>query len=155
MAVENNPELGRVDCQGCEGECSVHQTKRGKGQFLYTRCSNCGVDQRTGPAVQTRLWNETRWRDGVEKKKPINAKEADWTPESKKPVEQPNETTEKTTETTKQNKVLKSGSKPDFTKVVAVVGVVSVVGGLIAFRFYKPKQTESEPKVNPYERFYQ
>lgn len=150
MTVKNNPVLGRVSCQGCGGECTVHQTTRGKGQYLYTRCDKCGVDQRTGAAVQTRLWNETQWNDGVEKKKPANAQEADWTPEPKKAVEQPKAATEKTTETTEKKNTAKSGSKSGVAMVVAVLGVVTVVGGLLAAKMKKPKPTE-EKRFNPYD----
>lgn len=70
MAVKNNPVLGYVECDGCAGRASVHQTTRGAGRYLYTRCSACGVDQRTGAAVQSRLWWGCRWLDGVPETRP-------------------------------------------------------------------------------------
>lgn len=72
MAVKNNPVLGTVTCSGCGGMCSVHQTARGAGRYLYTRCGTCGPDQRTGPQVQTRLWRETEWRNGPPEVAPPN-----------------------------------------------------------------------------------
>lgn len=79
MTVKNNPVLGTVACD-CGQDATVHQTSRGKGRFFYTRCTKCGVDQRTGPAVQKRLWEKTVWRDGVEKVKPPGVGDSDWSP---------------------------------------------------------------------------
>jgi|GEM_PF-1948424 len=81
MAVKNNPVLGTIACD-CGQDATVHQTTRGKGRFLYTRCTKCGVDQRTGPSVQKKIWAATTWRDGVEKIKPpgVDDTAADWSP---------------------------------------------------------------------------
>ncbi len=55
-----NEILGRVDCFTCGERSAVMQTKR-KGAHLYTRCSSCGLDQRTGAKVQQKIWNEAEW----------------------------------------------------------------------------------------------
>jgi len=60
MSTRNNEVLGYTECSECNERATVHQTKRGKGRFLYTRCA-CGCDQRTGAAVQTRLYNNAEW----------------------------------------------------------------------------------------------
>lgn len=65
MAKENRPVLGAISCTGCGGAATVHQTARGAGRYLYTRCNDCGVDQRTGARVQTRLWFGADWREGL------------------------------------------------------------------------------------------
>jgi ribosomal protein S27E len=72
MPVRNNPVLGVIECDSCGGEATVHQTARGKSRFLYTRCPACGADQRSGATVQTRLWNQTEWRDDANPIKPPN-----------------------------------------------------------------------------------
>lgn len=66
----SNPTLGTIACPDCGGLADVAQTKRGKGRYLYTRCANCGPDQRAGAAVQTRLWNKTDWREGMKPTSP-------------------------------------------------------------------------------------
>lgn len=62
MARRNNPVLGTIACNECGGQATVHQTQRGKGRYLYTRCTECGPDQKTGAAFQRRLWSGTDWR---------------------------------------------------------------------------------------------
>lgn len=64
-----NDVLGYITCES-GGRASVHQAKRGNGLFLYTRCDCCGCDQRTGAAVQTRLFNGTTWRGDTPKAPP-------------------------------------------------------------------------------------
>ena len=86
MATVNNPVIGTIGCQGCGGTATVHQTRRGKDRFHYTRCQDCGVDQRNGAKVQTRLFYHTDWRDGIVVDRPPNVKE-----EEKKPVVEPEE----------------------------------------------------------------
>ncbi len=92
MAKRNNPVLGEIKCEDCGGAATVHQTARGAGRYLYTRCGECGPDQRTGAAVQTRLWYQTTWRDGAPEAKPPNLREPKQEPEEPKtkPVEEPN-----------------------------------------------------------------
>ena len=63
MARVNNPVLGTTRCE-CGESATVHRTTRGAGRFLYTRCTDCGTDQRTGAKVQTRLWSCTDWANG-------------------------------------------------------------------------------------------
>ena len=47
---------------------------RRKGAHLYTRCDDCGIDQRTGAAVQNRLFYGADWVDGAPPI-PVNAGE--------------------------------------------------------------------------------
>ncbi len=65
MTVKNNPVLGTIACIECEDQATVHAAKRGSGRFLYTRCPNCGTDQKTGAKFQTRIFNGTQWRGEV------------------------------------------------------------------------------------------
>ena len=50
--------LGHADCPTCDKKMAVLQNTRG---YLYSRCDDCGADQRNGKAVQTRLWRNTNW----------------------------------------------------------------------------------------------
>ncbi|MFC3151788.1 hypothetical protein ACFOEK_12180 [Litoribrevibacter euphylliae] len=76
MATQNRPVIGYIPCSECGRRASVHQAARGKGRFLYTRCDECGCDQRTGKAVQTRLYyGMERVVDDVEIKRPANVPE--------------------------------------------------------------------------------
>lgn len=70
MARVNNPTLGTIACSDCGDSADVRRTSRGKARYLYTCCPRCGTDQRTGKAVQTRLWFGTEWRQGL---KPVEA----------------------------------------------------------------------------------
>lgn len=73
MTTVNNPVLGYIDCDGCsEKRITVHQTQRGKGRYLYTRCPECKCDQRTSKKVQQRLWDKTEWLDGHPENPPLN-----------------------------------------------------------------------------------
>lgn len=87
MSTQNNPVLGYTKCEA-GGRATVHQTKRGKGRFLYTRCDCCGVDQRTGATVQTRLYRETEWLGEVPEAPP-NLLTTEKQPENE-PKSQPN-----------------------------------------------------------------
>lgn len=49
-----NPLLGEVQCQDCGGPEYVYQSKR-RGNYLYGRCPECGINQKTGKAAQARL----------------------------------------------------------------------------------------------------
>lgn len=64
MATQNNDVIGYIKCEA-GSRATVHQTKRGKGRFLYTRCDCCGCDQRNGAAVQTRIFNNAEWLNGA------------------------------------------------------------------------------------------
>ena len=55
-----NDVIGYIDCDDCGERATVHKTNRGKARYLYRRCG-CGCDQRTGSAVQSRLFHETKW----------------------------------------------------------------------------------------------
>jgi len=59
MPRKPNPELvGRTDCTGCGTRIPVYLNARG---YLYTKCTECGVDQRNGPTIQTHLYYTTEW----------------------------------------------------------------------------------------------
>lgn len=64
MTTQNNEVLGYITCEA-GGRATVHQTKRGKGRYLYTRCDCCGCDQRNGAAVQSRIYHNTEWLSGA------------------------------------------------------------------------------------------
>lgn len=66
MSSNGNPVLGTVVCSGCGGQATVKQTKR-RGQYLYTQCVECGIDQRTGKAVQNQVWHNCEWKAGIDK----------------------------------------------------------------------------------------
>lgn len=123
MPRRDNPVLGTITCNGCGGVASVHQTQRGKGRFLYTRCGECGADQRTGRAIQARLWNETEWREGAEKVRPPNVDE--------KSAENPVEITSEPEAEPVAEPEAKKQSKPSKAGPLAVLGVV--VLGALAF----------------------
>jgi hypothetical protein len=58
MAVQNRAVVGYIQCDGCGDRATVHQAQRAsKKGLLYTRCDQCGCDQRTGKAVQQR-WSQ-------------------------------------------------------------------------------------------------
>lgn len=62
IVAGKNEVLGHIDCETCGCPSSVMQARR-KGAHLYTRCDNCGLDQRTGAAVQNRLFYRSEWID--------------------------------------------------------------------------------------------
>lgn len=62
----SNPVLGTVVCSGCGGQATVKQTKR-RGQYLYSQCVECGIDQRTGKQVQNALWHGMEWKPDTDK----------------------------------------------------------------------------------------
>lgn len=100
MARTNNPVLGTIQCRECGQQATVHQTQRGKGRFLYTRCPECNADQRTGQTFQARLWRETDWREGANPVKPVclewyAGKGAEPDPAPGKAADEPAEPTEK------------------------------------------------------------
>lgn len=74
----SNPILGTVECSGCGGQATVKQTKR-RGNYLYSQCIECGIDQRTGKQVQNTLWHGADWKSGIDKMqhRPANVTE-DW-----------------------------------------------------------------------------
>lgn len=63
MARKDNAVLGVMPCLGgCGSVATIHQAARGKGRFFYTRCGECGCDQRNGKAVQQAIWDGAEWR---------------------------------------------------------------------------------------------
>lgn len=71
MATQNKPVLGYRQCPDCETRGSVHEAAGKRSGRLYQRCE-CGADQRSGAWVQTRLWYETDWLDGLQPEMPDN-----------------------------------------------------------------------------------
>ncbi len=80
-----NDELGRIKCD-CGKVASVYQAKR-KGAHLYSRCPDCGLDQRTGKRVQERLYWLTDWNGGKPPTKPEGVGESrpEWLDDQSKP----------------------------------------------------------------------
>lgn len=72
MSSNKNPTLGTIACSGCGGQADVCQTSRGAGRYLYTRCAECGTDQRTGAKVQTAIWYGADWLNGAPDVMPPN-----------------------------------------------------------------------------------
>lgn len=74
----SNPVLGTVACSGCGGQATVKQVKR-RGKHLYTQCVECGIDQRTGKAVQNEIWHGCNWMPEFDpmQHRPANVTE-DW-----------------------------------------------------------------------------
>lgn len=143
MAVKNNPVLGVVACD-CGESATVHQTTRGKGRFLYTRCPKCGVDQRTGPAVQKKLWANTVWRDGVEKVKPPGVDDADdWKPPAMA------EPLKAAPESVKQEPVKKQKPKaaPESSAAAGAVLGLGLLAGALAFGAAIWKKNAAAPAV--------
>ncbi len=69
MPKVNNPKLGTIACDLCGNPASVKQNAK---QYLYVGCQDCGVDMRKGARLQTRLYRESQWLDGVTPKLPPN-----------------------------------------------------------------------------------
>ncbi|WP_175404438.1 hypothetical protein [Endozoicomonas atrinae] len=69
MPRVNNPKLGTIACDLCGNPASVKQNAK---QYLYVGCQDCGVDMRKGARLQTRLYRESQWLDGVTPKLPPN-----------------------------------------------------------------------------------
>lgn len=148
MAVRNNPVLGTLECGDCQGTATVHRTKRGKGRYFYTRCPNCGPDQRPGKAVQERILAGVVWRDNAAEVDPEVADliagnaEPDWRPGQ--PAEQeavepkPAPVSEPKPEPKPESR--KPKAEPSGGYVLAGIALLSIVGGgLLAFAKRQPK----------------
>jgi hypothetical protein len=63
-----NPVIATVPCKDCDQVATVQQVARGKGKRLmfYTRCPDCGCDQRTGKTIQEYIFNNSSPRSGYE-----------------------------------------------------------------------------------------
>ena len=59
-----NKALGNCPCQQCGETMNVFQALR-KGAHLYSRCTDCGIDQRIGAKVQQYFWDNTTWFEGA------------------------------------------------------------------------------------------
>ena len=120
-----NEVLGKIDCETCDGSADVMQARR-KGAHLYTRCGSCGLDQRTGAAVQNRLFYRSIWIDRPPPI-PVNAGEPPAVSEVGESVDQVSEPeTEKLTETQPKPDRKKSVKSGRWGWLVAVFGVVGV-----------------------------
>ncbi len=97
MPRRNNPVLGTIACNECGGQATVHQTQRGKGRYLYTRCTECGPDQKTGAQFQRRLWSGTDWRPDADPVPPPGLEEQPRQEASPEPVSEPTSEPEKST----------------------------------------------------------
>lgn len=64
MATKNKPVIGYRQCPDCGDRGTVHQAGGRRGS-LYQRCG-CGCDQRNGKLIQSRLFFETEFLDGLE-----------------------------------------------------------------------------------------
>lgn len=54
-AKKNAQQVGNIECPECSANAAVFQNVK---SYLYTRCPNCGCDQRNGKQVQERIyWN--------------------------------------------------------------------------------------------------
>jgi len=93
---EPNPPIGKIKCseKGCSQVCSIHQARRGKGRFLYTRGAvECGCCEQSASALrQTRIWNEGDFDNRDELEPPPNLLE--YKPEPEKGPEKEPESNE-------------------------------------------------------------
>lgn len=69
------PVLGYFNCKECGERATVHQAGR-RGHHLYKRCG-CGCDQRVGDLVQSVLYYETAWIEGMKPEPPGNVLDFD------------------------------------------------------------------------------
>lgn len=141
MAKVNRPVLGTIECGGCGGEATVHQAARGKGRYLYTRCPNCGADQRNGASVQSHIWHNANWREGVEKVMPPNVQaDDDWKPASAAPKKSSDE---KPVISAPKNDAPPERSSGNAGLIIGGLGVVTIAGVIL----WKVKQKPA-PKTN-------
>jgi predicted nucleic acid-binding Zn ribbon protein len=77
--------LGRCPCEGCGKRAAVFQNVRG---YLYTRCDDCGADQRNGIKPQTYMWSNSEWI-GNAPEKPRNVPDVQPEPVPAEPVQKP------------------------------------------------------------------
>ena len=69
MPKANNPTIGKIPCDLCGKSASVKQNSK---TYLYVGCQDCGVDQRKGAKLQTRIYHNAEWLDGVAPAPPVN-----------------------------------------------------------------------------------
>ena len=88
MPRKANPTLvGRMPCPGCESRIPVYINVRG---YFYTKCAECGTDQRNGKAIQTHIYLNTDWIDGPPDP-PRCVDPADLVPAAPEPEETPSD----------------------------------------------------------------
>ncbi len=75
MATKNNPVLGYRHCPDCDTRGSIHQAA-GRRNQLYQRC-DCGCVQANGRLIQSRMYHETEWLDGMKPEQPGNVYDLD------------------------------------------------------------------------------
>lgn len=63
--------VGHIDCEACGSRAAVYQSIK---SYLYTRCGECGIDQRNGQRVQERIWFGME-PTGAEVVRPVNVGE--------------------------------------------------------------------------------
>lgn len=68
MSTVNKPVIGYRECPDCGERQSIHLAG-GKRHQLYGRCE-CGCVQSNGKVVQSRLWYETDWIEGMKPEMP-------------------------------------------------------------------------------------
>lgn len=68
MATKNKPVLGYRHCPDCGQRATIHQAGGRRGS-LYQRCG-CGCVQSNGPLIQSRMYYETEWLDGLKPASP-------------------------------------------------------------------------------------
>jgi|GEM_PF-3298082 len=79
MTNRDEKSVGSMRCS-CGETKDVRQSKK-RGHHLYTVCPSCGLDQRTGAPVQSKIWNTADFdRDVL---KPSNVID-DWSGSSEK-----------------------------------------------------------------------
>ncbi len=121
MARRNNPVLGTIACNECGGQATVHQTQRGKGRYLYTRCTECGPDQKTGAQFQRRLWSGTDWRPDADPVPPPGLEEQPRQAAVPEPDPEPTSEPKKSTSEPEQPR------KPGLGAVALLAGVIGAV----------------------------
>jgi predicted nucleic acid-binding Zn-ribbon protein len=76
-AKPNATPVGRLECSGCGDSIPVFQAVN---SYLYTKCPQCGVDQRYGARIQAQRWFGMVPIDGAQVTRPVNVPETapDW-----------------------------------------------------------------------------
>lgn len=74
-ANPNAVVIGQIKCPtpGCSERAAVLQNSR---DYLYTRCSTCGADQRNGVAAQVYFWQHMEPKQGAVVLRPRNVPES-------------------------------------------------------------------------------
>lgn len=65
MAIKgksNNPDLGVIECDGCDAFAVIRRRANGK-RLLYEHCPNCGMNQKSGAKLQAK-WARAIAKEG-------------------------------------------------------------------------------------------